>query len=261
MSKEDKLLAELGQFARQQEALAAPGDEDEAELLRPLEDDARERIAARLLAQLGQSAAAATAPAASAAGDARESPAAPEPAAASTPGDVIPLRPRRRRQVAVTAAAAVLAAAAALLLVVGPRDRGPQSPALAVYSLELGGGRALERGRPETEVLRVAPGDAAVAVLRPATPVSGAVAVRVFADGRALPPLASELSADGVIRVSGLGAAVAELAPGAHTLLFAIARPEALVELPETLDADAASDAVPAGVQLLAQPIERLPPR
>jgi hypothetical protein len=147
-----------------------------------------------------------------------------------------------------------LAAAAVLLWLVWP---SPESP-LPLYALELRGGLAAERGADDA-IIRVGPGDDVVAVLRPATAVSGAVAVRVFVDGRALaaaPEQLVEQSADGAVRISGLGPPLAALAPGRHRLHFAVARPESLPEvLPDTHPQSGAD-----GLQLLSSEIERLPP-
>jgi len=170
-----------------------------------------------------------------------------------------PHRSRPRRW--MMAVAPALAAAAVLLFFVWPQAGAP----LPSYALELSGGRAAERGAAADAIIRVGPGDRVSAVLRPATAISGEVAVRVFVNGQALPDAPErvvEQSADGALRISGLGPALAALAPGRHRLQLAVGRPGHLPDaLPEALTgALPPSGAVAEGVQLLSYEVERLPP-
>lgn len=245
--KQDELLDDLGRLARAQAEQTAAGEVDAGELLRPLDAAAHDRIVARLLPLVGQGQVGEVAQAGSPApGDARATGTAARPHAARAAARWS--RPRRWLVVAAPA----LAAAATLLWFVWPRPGAP----LPMYALELSGGRSAERGAAAGAILRVGPGDRVSAVLRPATAVSGAVAVRVFVDGHALPDagaLRVEQSADGALRVSGLGPPLAALAPGRHRLDVVVGRPGSLPESPPGAE-------VAEGVQLLSYEVERLPP-
>jgi hypothetical protein len=240
--KQDELLSDLGRLARAQAEQPAGREADADELFRPLDAAAQQRIVAQLLPLVQP----ATSTATTAPAEAR-----PHPA------PITALRWSRPRRW-LMAAAPALAAAAVLLWFVWPRPGAP----LPVYALELSGGRAVQRGADTDGILRVGPGDRVSAVLRPATPVRGAVGVRVFVNGGALPDagtLGIEQSADGALRISGLGPALAALAPGRHRLQLAVGRPESL---PEALSSALPSAPVAAGdgVQLLSYEVERLPP-
>ena len=255
--KQDELLSDLGRLARAQAEQTAAGEADADELFRPLGAAAQQRIVARLLplvqpAGLPETEAEAATDAAQAATDTTGTAPTPIGARPRSAPAVIPLRSRPRRW--LMAAAPALAAAAVLLWFVWPRAGAP----LPVYALELSGGRAAQRGADTEEILRVGPGDRVSAVLRPATAVRGAVGVRVFVNGRALPDaeaLRVEQSSDGALRISGLGPALAALAPGSHRLQLAVGRPESLPDAVPSPPA-AAGD----GVQLLSYEVERLPP-
>ena len=231
--KQDELLDELGRLARAQ-AERAPEGPDADELLRPFDAATHGRIVARLL------------PVVRAEMSSADATAAPTPHAAQT----APRRPRPRRWWMVVAPAVV--AALVLLWFVRPQA----DAALPAYALELRGGQTAERGVDASAVLRVGRDDLVSAVLRPARPVDGAVAVRVCLDGKALPDAqaAVDTSADGALRVSDLGPALAAFAPGRHRLQFAVGRPGSL---PGALLN--ACSAVAAGVQLLDYEVEHLP--
>lgn len=234
--KPDELLDDLGRLARAQEEQASAGEVDADELLRPFDAATHDRIAARVLPLVHP----------------ERQPAEVSPGRPSSSQSRRP--PWRRWIVAVVPA---LAAAAVLLWFLWPRADAP----LPVYALELTGGVAAERGTAGAAAIQVGPGDSVSAVLRPATTVSGPVAVRVFVDGRALPDAAAhvvEQSAAGALRISGLGPIVAQLKPGRHWLQFAVGRPGSL---PEALtETPAGSGAAASGVQLLRYEVERLPP-
>ena len=236
----DELLDDLGSLARTQAEQTASGGADADELLRPLDAAAHDRIVARLLPLV-------------------RSDASPGHATGTAGGpprsaQAVPRRPRSRRW--LIAVAPALAAASALLWFVWPRADAP----LPMYALELSGGQSAERGPAATATMRVGRGDDVSAVLRPATAVSGDVAVRVFVNGRPLPDAPAQVveqSADGAVRISGLGPALAALAPGRHRLQFAVARPGSL---PEALaDVVPPTGVVADGVQVLDQDVERLP--
>ncbi len=236
--KPDELLDDLGKLARAQAEQTATGDPAAEDLLRPLDAAALDRIVARVLPLT---------PVEAPPGHATVTAGGP-----TAPAQAVPSRPRSTRW--LLAVGPVLAAAAALLWLVWPRAEAP----LPRYALELRGGLSAERGADDP-IIQVGPGDDVVAVLRPATAVSGPVAVRVFVDGRALPAAPEQLveqSADGAVRISGLGPPLAALAPGRHRLHFAVARPGSLPEvLPDTLPTSGSD-----GLQLLSSEIERLPP-
>jgi hypothetical protein len=225
--KPDELLDDLGRLARTQEAQAAAGEVIADELLRPLDAAAHDRVAARLLPLV-------------------------QPARAPVPSSTVRRRPRLPSWIVVVVPA--LAAALVLLWLRWPRA----DAALPAYALELHGGRMAERGAAETAVIQVGAADAVSAVLRPATAVSGPVAVWVFVDGRALPdapPRVVERSTAGALRISGLGPALTALLPGRHRLQFAVGRPgslsAAVVEAPSPST---------RGVQLLGYEVDRLSP-
>jgi len=237
--KPDELLDDLGRLARAQAEQTATGDAAADELLRPLDAAAHDRIVARVLPLIPHEAS--PRHATETASDPRGS------------AQAVPIRPRSKPW--LLALGPALAAAAVLLWFMWPRAEAP----LPIYALELRGGPSAERGDAGDAIIRVGPGDDVSAVLRPATAVSGAVAVRVFVDGRALPDAPVQLveqSADGAVRISGLGPALAALAPGRHRLHFAVARPGSL---PEVLaDTPPPSGAIADGLQLLSCEIERL---
>ena len=271
--KQNELLDDLGRLARTQAEQSAAGDADADELLRPLDAAAHDRIVARLLPLVQPDARPDAQP------DVRPEIRAVAPPGQAAPGnapgdtrDHIPItgadRGRRSAQAAprrprrwVMAVAPALAAAAVLLFFVWPQAGAP----LPSYALELSGGRAAERGAAADAIIRVGPGDRVSAVLRPATAISGEVAVRVFVNGQALPDAPErvvEQSADGALRISGLGPALAALAPGRHRLQFAVGRPGRLPDaLPPALTgALPPAGAVAEGVQLLSYEVERPPP-
>jgi len=238
--KPDELMDELGQLARTQAEQTAAGGPDADELMRPLDDAAHDRIVARLLPLVRPDA----------------SPGHGTGAVAGPPrsAQAVPRRPRSRLW--FIAVAPALAAASVLLWLSWPRADAP----LPMYALELSGGRAAERGASANGTIRVGPGDDVSAVLRPASAVSGEVAIRVFVNGRALPDATAQVveqSADGAVRISGLGPSLAALPPGQHLLQFAVARPKTLPEaLTEVLPP---SGVVADGVQVLGYEVERLP--
>lgn len=252
--KQDELLDDLGSLARAQAEQTA-GEADAAELLRPLDAAAHDRIVARLLPMVASGQATDPAQAGSAGGARGDIRAIGSAGARPGAAPVAPRRSLPRRW--LMAAAPALAAAATLLWFVWPRAGAP----LPAYALELSGGRSAERGAAADVILRVGPGDRVSAVLRPATAVSGEVAVRVFVNGHALPDAAAlsvEQSADGALRISGLGPPLAALAPGRHRLQLAVGRPGSL---PEALPGAVPPSAdVADGVQLLSYEVERLPP-
>jgi hypothetical protein len=255
---QDELLDDLGRLARAQAEQTAAREGDVADLLRPLDAAAHDRIVARLL-PLVRAEAPDVRPEVQPdvqpgrAGEPAAMPRVEAPPAEVRPRPARTASPRRSWSRRWAMAAPALAAAAVLLWFVWPRA----GASLPVYVAELSGGRAVERGADADAIIRVGPGDRVSAVLRPATAVSDAVSVRVFVDGRALADLGVERSADGALRVSGLGPALAALAPGRHRLWFAVGRPEVL---PEVLpDEPPAGDARP-DVQLLSYEVERIQP-
>ncbi|MBN1205934.1 MAG: hypothetical protein JXB05_13540 [Myxococcaceae bacterium] len=232
----DKLLLELGRVARERrqaearderwesltEGTLSEADRRELERLaqqepaageayeafRPLEEAARERIAARLEREL-------------AAEPAREEP---------PPARVIPLASRRRLRV-VAPAVAALAAAAAVLFVVFPRG-GPPLPG---YGLSFSSEQGVRSGAPEQEVPRLGPGSLLELVLRPEQAVEGPVEVRAFllrpGEARAwTPPM--ERSPEGAVRIRGPVEALLSVPPGEWTLAIAVGRPGTLPEEP-----------------------------
>lgn len=266
---ENQLLEDLARLARQQEEASAARGQADVELLQPLDEQARARIADRVLGLMQEEAAAqeggrtdAGAPAGAAPDIAPDMAKAAEPGAGKPMADVIPLR---RRWFVVAAPA--LAAAAAILFLVLPRGGpAPGAASLPGFQMEVSGGRKAVRGGPEDSLLRVGPGDQVTLVLRPATAVEGRVSARVFVAGpdhgarpdgarssRRLPDVAPEVSSDGAMRITGLGPALAALAPGRYRLVVAVARPE---HLPDALpEAPAAPHA-----QLLEREVERVQP-
>jgi hypothetical protein len=233
--KPDELLDDLGRLARTQAAQTASGDAV-GELLRPFDAAAHDRIVTRLLPLIQ-----------------------PERQVVEAIGrprssQAVHRRPRPWRW--IMAVAPALAGAVVLIWFVWPQAEAP----LPMYALELRGGLSAERGAAADAILRVGPGDRVSAVLRPAIAVSGTVAVGIFVDGQALPDTPArvvEQSADGAVRVSGLGPGLAALTPGRHRLQFVVGRPG---NLPKAVtDALPPSRVAAHGVQLISHEIERLP--
>lgn len=270
--KQDELLDDLGRLARTQAEQPTASGADADELLRPLDAAAHDRIVARLMPLVRPDARPNAQPAAlpghATAPDAPRVQAVSDTSTATPGAQVTELRrhrsraaqagTRRSRPQRWLRAIAPAVAAAAVLWFVWPQAGAP----LPTYALELSGGRSAERGATAAAIIRVGAGDHVSAVLRPATAVEGAVAVRVFVNGHALPDggaLGVEQSADGALRISGLGPALGALAPGRHRLQFAVGRPGGLPDaLPEALSAP--SGPVAEGMQLLSYEVERLPP-
>ncbi|AUX41650.1 uncharacterized protein SOCE26_030720 [Sorangium cellulosum] len=277
---DDELLKALGRAAREGDRASdprwsaraqgtlAPGDRDVLEALaqrsaedheaweasRPLDSEARSRIAGRILAGLqadGGERGADGAGAAGAGAEATGRPLRAQSTSAAREGRLIPLPAKRGRAPWLVAAAALAAAAAALLFMrlspEGDSDhpRGllgdPGVVALLpvpAYTVAVAGGeleqRAANGGAPATA--RLGPGSRVEIALRPATRVEGPVAVRGFLiqGGTARPwDVRADVSEQGSARIEGDTETLFQGVPeGEWEIALAIGRPEALPKDP-----------------------------
>jgi hypothetical protein len=191
--------------------------ERKLEAYRPLDDAAKDRIAARIPSTA----------------------ASPALAAAK----VVPM-PQRPRRAAWIAAAVAIAAGVAVW-------RGAPAPeptsTLPAYAMTMSSGDRATRGGGSvaTEETEVAPDSRLVIWLRPAKQVSGPVGVRAFlVQGGVARPWSPpvKVSADGAVAIEGTAAALLGDSPGASDVVIAVGRPS---ELPES--ADEVTKAVEAG--------------
>lgn len=203
-----RALEELAALdARNEEALA---------LLTPLGEEAKARMAERILGEMARA------------------PQAPAPPAAEA--EVIALKPKRKW----VPVAAALALAAAVALFVTLRRESPPEIALAdpipSYEVALVGGERDDRAVPAPADAQapivLGPGSSLEIVLRPATPYRKPIAVRGFLiqNGRAqLWNIAPAISADGAVRIAGAREALfANVASGSYEIAIAIGPPDAL---------------------------------
>ncbi|MEZ4267154.1 MAG: hypothetical protein R3F39_12320 [Myxococcota bacterium] len=152
--------------------------------------------------------------------------------------NVISLQARREsrwRRVAMIAVP--LAAAAVLMLLMRPPSVS-EFPPVDSYSLEIGGGQALQRGPENRDVSRrFVPDSQLELVLRPATPVESPLALRAWrrqADGAwQLWEPAVEWSADGAARIVGNAGALLGTTPGRVELRVVVGRSEVLPDSAE----------------------------
>ncbi|WP_437739296.1 hypothetical protein WMF39_26525 [Sorangium sp. So ce1504] len=247
--------------ALEAEAQRSPEDREAWEASRPLDGEARARIADRILAGLQASAgergaetggaAAEAAEAEGAAAAAGAEAAGPPPpgqrAAAARGGQVLPL-PRKPGRAPWRIAATALAAAAAAVLVVRlslegdrhhPRGLLDDPGAVAMlpvpaYAMTLAGGEVRERSASSgaDATARLGPGSRLEITLRPATRVDGPVAVRAFLiQGETARPwdVHADLSEQGAARIEGDTETLFPGVPeGEWEIAIAIGRPAAL---------------------------------
>ncbi|WP_437790652.1 hypothetical protein [Sorangium sp. So ce693] len=252
--------------ALEAEAQRTPEDREAWEASRPLDGEARARIADRILAGLQVSAGergaetagaaatgAGTAGTAAATGTAAagaEAVGPPPPGqrtAAARGGEVLPL-PRKPGRAPWRIAATALAAAAAAVLVVRlslegdkhhPRGLLDDPGAVAMlpvpaYAVTLAGGEVSERSASSAAgaTARLGPGSRLEITLRPATRVDGPVAVRAFLiQGDTARPwdVHADLSEQGAARIEGDTETLFSGVPeGEWEIAIAIGRPAAL---------------------------------
>ncbi len=203
-SDDERLLSRMGQALRDRQGReeAAASEGLPRELTEPLPASFREALAERALQTLG--------------------PARAAPAVAARP--IASARPRRR-WLAPSFVLALGAAAAAWMMW--------RAPALPAYALALEGGDAPLRGAPAA----AGPGRVTLArdsrlelVLRPATPVEGAVQARIYLAGDPPVPLdaAVEVAPSGAVRWSGTAEQLVGARTGEVDLLVVVGRPAAL---------------------------------
>ncbi|WP_437520566.1 hypothetical protein WME79_27170 [Sorangium sp. So ce726] len=245
-------LAASERDALETEAQRSPEDREAWEASRPLDGDARSRIADQILAGLQASAGERGAEAAGAAAAGAETTGPPPPGqrtASARGGQVIPLARKPGRAPWRIAAAALAAAAAAVLVVrlslEGDRHqrRGllddPGAVAMLpvpAYAMTLAGGEVSERsasnGADATATARLGPGSRLEIALRPATRVDGPVAVRAFLiQGDAARPwdVHADVSEQGAARIEGDTETLFHGVPvGEWEIAVAIGRPAAL---------------------------------
>lgn len=145
---------------------------------------------------------------------------------------VVPIAGRRPARWRLAMAAASVAAAS-LLWLLWPASTLPPLPS---YTLDLEGGRRAQRaGAAAASGELLAEGRIEI-VLRPATAVSGPLAVRAFiARGGAVAPwpLPAEIASSGAVRIAGAVRELLPAEPGAFQLAVAIGRPGRLPEAAE----------------------------
>jgi hypothetical protein len=216
------------------EKLAAEDAEAAEKLVayRPLDDAAKDRIAARL------------------------APAATAPAAAK----VVPLAARPRR-VAWIAAAVAIAAGVALWRGASTPESGPPLPA---YAMVVSSGDRATRGTEPTttEETVVAPDSRLEIRLRPAKQVAGSVAVRGFLvqGGVArpwVPPM--QTSADGAVAIDGAASALLGVSAGTWDVVLAVGRPSDLPSADAILKAVAAGSAAGEPWQMFVRRVRIAP--
>ncbi|WP_438037595.1 hypothetical protein [Sorangium sp. So ce128] len=232
--------------ALEAEAQRSPEDREAWEASRPLDGEARARIADRILAGLQASAGERGAETGGAAAAAGPSPPG-QRAAAARGGQVLPL-PRKPGRAPWRIAATALAAAAAAVLVVRlslegdrhhPRGLLDDPGAVAMlpvpaYAMTLAGGEVRERSASSgaDATARLGPGSRLEITLRPATRVDGPVAVRAFLiQGETARPwdVHADLSEQGAARIEGDTETLFPGVPeGEWEIAIAIGRPAAL---------------------------------
>lgn len=198
---DDEILRALGKLAKDQQGEAPP---ELDELLRPLDGSAQERMAQRALSVLG------------------------------TPAGAKVLSPaggwRRVARIALP-----LAASLALVVMMTRRSSEARLPP---YQMTVSGG--IQELRAGSEVDRLGPTAKLDILLRPSTRVEGDVAARLFVieQGRAREwKAAFEVSPDGAIRISALGADLVPVASPELEVVAVVARPTQLPKPSELADA------------------------
>ncbi|HYV46530.1 MAG TPA: hypothetical protein VFA20_16810 [Myxococcaceae bacterium] len=190
---QDKLRDGLVEAARRRRArdASAPSGPD---ALAPLDAEAKDRIAARVMEEIG-------APAA----------------------QVIPFRRRLRVVAGVGGVVAALAAA----LVVFLRPAGP--PPLPAYEATFSGESAMRGTEPSAGPPRVGPGSALSLVARPRQPVQGPVEISTFLvrGDSARTWVAPQVSPERAVRIAGQAEALLPPEPGPLTAVIVIQRPGA----------------------------------
>lgn len=208
-------------------------DEDVLDAFRPLDDAARDRIAAAIAKSVSAEPEAVPADGAEdphVALEAKEEPVSNVAdiavARAKKNGELAPKRSGFARVVSIVA---VAVAAAALWMII-PSQKLASVPE---YTVDVRGGERVERGATSAvEVPRIGPGSRLEVTLRPATSVAGEIAVRAFllANGtaRAWEPKI-EIAEGGGVHVAGTRETLFEgVAPGTYEMVFAVGRKEAL---------------------------------
>lgn len=200
------------------------------DFFQPLDDEARGRMADRLLESRSKIVALPVAPRAEPSGSVEE------PAGGRR---VIPFTIPRRRWF-LAAIAAIAAAGLTLLLV-------PSTPSTPMpgYQLSINGERTERRGDPasavrsidaSTEIARFRPDARFELLLRPSEPPAGPVAIRgvVLNDQEVRswnPP--TEISPTGSVRIAGPVKGILPIPPGQWTLAIAVGHPDTLPTRPE----------------------------
>lgn len=195
--KDDDVLSRLAEVAREDMREPVVGDEagEHAELARALQAP----ISERRTEEMAEAALAAFAsgPAAGREGEAD---------ARDRSAEVVP-GPGFFRQRRVAAVVTALALAAGIALFVLPREPGtsPERSALPSYEITVTGGQSQLRSEPAS-LLRIGPGAALVATLRPSTAEREPVIARAFLvrGGKAHPlDLSVTVSPEGAVRLAG----------------------------------------------------------
>ena len=194
-------------------------------LFQPVGDEAKERYAAAIVAELGGAASAelggSNLGGSNLGGSNLGAPQRRDPA------------PKRRVLRWIAPASAALALAAGIALFV---SRQPPEPSLPGYAIALTGGVATSRSLPAAEGAVLAPGARFTVVLSPATAAAGAVAARVFlvqGDLVEVVEADAKVSPDGAVRLLATLSAESHAEPGTAEIVAVVARPEALPAVAE----------------------------
>ncbi len=164
----------------------------------------------------------------------------------------------------IAIAVAPFALAAAVLLYI---TRGP-APTLPGYDATWNAGDVAQRGDDAAaapEVLPLSPGGRFELVLRPATPIEGAVIAHAFLlQGSQVRPWAAPMdtSVDGTVRIVGPVGKLFEGTQGEWTIAIVVGRPEAVPSDGSVVArAVASGNAGGAGWRLFTRRVTLLPPR
>ncbi|MBL9027902.1 MAG: hypothetical protein JNL21_37265 [Myxococcales bacterium] len=238
--KDDDVLSRLAEVAREDMREPVVGDEagEQAELARALQAP----ISERRTEEMAEAALAAFAsgPAADREGEAD---------ARSRSAEVVP-GPGFFRQRRVAAVVTALALAAGIALFVLPREpgTGPERSALPSYELAVSGGQAQLRSEPAS-LLRIGPGSALVATLRPSTAEREPVIARAYLvrGGEAHPlDLSVTVSPEGAVRLAGTIEKL-PIPAGDAELVIAVAR--------EGVEIDPLATSATGAFRRLSQPV------
>jgi hypothetical protein len=244
-------LGELGDAdvaALERFAESDPEAEEKLAAYRPMGEEEKERLAARIVSVLAEG-----------------------KGARGLPIVNLAPRPRRAPRAWQLGIAAGLALAAGFAVWSARVPSAPvamtQGDALPAYALVTSSGDRATRGAeapPSSDAIEVAPDSTLDVLLRPATVVKGPVSVRAFlapADGGAVRDWAPELrvSADGAIAIQGTAGELLGAPEGTWDLVFALGRPSDLPGSAEAVGRALAGSETARRWQLLVRRVRLAP--